>query len=735
MRTSNPNELKFYITHRNGCDIKGCSGGQDECIDDYNYLENNNLNYSVTKRQRIVTCSRETIGHIITTNDSHGKPKQRQEEGEEEEEEVSASIDSYDLPNVQISYLTYTYHVCRGRNRSNLSPNDISSENQESLNHFEHPSIKIRRIFLPPELVLLIFEYLDAYSLITCSSVNKTLRSLACEQALWKVQYLSKWLKGSGNWIFVRQYYPEKCDWKHLFKTRASVERRFLGIPHFTANRKLFHNSKPKFEGHRYFARSNALLDRTINGSQYIKDSTIDKDNSDDEIVTGSSSDCSSDVSDSNENHQPSNFRNYGISILSALESSSESSGDLINGNDSNNHNHHINNINSNLHDSYDPRDHGDDGDTLEEELEARTVTTKGTKCRKCVGDTRRDTHMIFWRGNNHHMIANSSTETSSGLSNSPNVNNGDEPVPLHWKSYAQRGQRLSKIISDDIEEFMILATVRSEEYASAVFFSISISNEINDSSFGLSFPHKQTNNSSSISGNELADLFYYWGHALKDMSIGLNTPQERITLLKRSEEKFKLAHDIDPTDRYVLCSWGNNLLNQMENSECVADIRLKFKESSRLQREAMKLGSSPACGFWGLAYLRLWMAKYYFLAGDIIQSEKYLERAEAKLQKLEQLCQALETRLIVLFSVSFNYACVYALKMKIALAFDREHEAKIYRKASKKRLKECLRKNFAQFLTYDLLDLWYLSEFRQKRWYRKVYKKAHKKRLIPEQA
>jgi len=137
------------------------------------------------------------------------------------------------------------------------------------------------------------------------------------------------------------------------------------------------------------------------------------------------------------------------------------------------------------------------------------------------------------------------------------------------------------------------------------------------------------------------------------------------------------------------------------------------------------------------LAYLRLWMAKYYFLRGDYRKSSQFCDRACSKLQSLEQLCASSETRLIVQFSVSFNFACLHALQARLAAVLEQEDKkrCKILLKMAQTRLHECLQKDANQFLTFELLDLWFMDDFRHKNWFRKLYKKAHKRKWIPEQS
>jgi hypothetical protein len=197
---------------------------------------------------------------------------------------------------------------------------------------------------------------------------------------------------------------------------------------------------------------------------------------------------------------------------------------------------------------------------------------------------------------------------------------------------------------------------------------------------------------------------------------------------LLQEEDKYKTAFSYEPTDSYILYSWAINLRFQLEfvEGEQAAEV---YRKSSKKYREALKNGYIEKYVLWGLGSLKLHMAKKTIANNDFEAAQKYLEKATKKYGKLQTIWE--EGDNLTAFSLSFNNSCISVCNAKIcANNGDQENEVK-YLETAKDKLKECVKtKDFKEFLTLDLLDLWYFDDFRQESWFKDIYRESKPKKL-----
>jgi hypothetical protein len=112
------------------------------------------------------------------------------------------------------------------------------------------------------------------------------------------------------------------------------------------------------------------------------------------------------------------------------------------------------------------------------------------------------------------------------------------------WRSYLRKGKLLAKYTTEDLEEFLLLAAVEQEQYKSAAV---------------LAYLEKDK--------KDTADIFYYWGRCIKDLSRNKVGTEKHLYLLAE-QEKYHTARLLEPKDSYILYSWAINLRFQLENLE-----------------------------------------------------------------------------------------------------------------------------------------------------------------------
>jgi len=273
-----------------------------------------------------------------------------------------------------------------------------------------------------------------------------------------------------------------------------------------------------------------------------------------------------------------------------------------------------------------------------------------------------------------------------------------------HWKTYMKKGKILAKYETEDLNEFILLATIEEEQYKSA---TVAASNEKDKSALG--------------------DIYYYWGRCVKDLSRD-KTPEERYFYLLAEEEKYKTAASHAPNDSYVSYSWAINVRYQLEYCEGEKAI-LKYKEASKKYRLALSQGYIEKYVLWGLGSLKLHMAKKMITEGRMEDAQKYIDKAEKKYNRLRDLRQQQDT--LTAFSLCFNYSCIYLCRKKIAEYYKRTDEANNFEVLCIERLKECAKTpDWKDFLTVDLLGLWYFDDFRTAPWFTAINSAAKPKKL-----
>jgi len=272
------------------------------------------------------------------------------------------------------------------------------------------------------------------------------------------------------------------------------------------------------------------------------------------------------------------------------------------------------------------------------------------------------------------------------------------------WRSYLRKGKLLAKYTTEDLPEFLLLASIEQEQYKSAAV---------------LAKYEKDK--------KETADIYYYWGRCIKDLSRNA-VGNEKYKFLLDEQEKYQVAANIEPKDSYILYSWAINLRFQLEHVE--GDLATAiYRESSQKYRIALRCGYLEKYVLWGLGSLKLHMAKKQIHANNFEASMLYLDKAEKKYSKLQRLWE--EGDILTSFSLCFNYSCIYSTREKICRYYGQQADAATFRTKSIARIRECSTKaGYAEYLTLDLLDLWYFDEIRGEQWFKDIYAKSKPKKL-----
>lgn len=129
-----------------------------------------------------------------------------------------------------------------------------------------------------------------------------------------------------------------------------------------------------------------------------------------------------------------------------------------------------------------------------------------------------------------------------------------------------------------------------------------------------------------------------------------------------------------------------------------------------------------------GLGSLKLHMARKEIIEGRLESASKYLDKAEKKYCELQIIWEIGD--ILTQFSLCFNYSCIYSTRAKIFELYKKKKEAKIMLNLCKERLQECSQGEFQQYLTLDLLNLWYFDVFRKKNWFCRIYSSSKPKKL-----
>jgi len=231
------------------------------------------------------------------------------------------------------------------------------------------------------------------------------------------------------------------------------------------------------------------------------------------------------------------------------------------------------------------------------------------------------------------------------------------------------------------------------------------------------------------IDPKNISDIYYFWGRSVKDIGVGCphDDHKQKMVLLLDEEERYRTACQYDPSDAYVYYSWAINLRFQIEYAMDKREHQL-YKQSTQKYKQALLCGYTAKFIQWGLGSLKLHMARKMVLRGKLSEATRYLDKAEAKYKHLQSLCT--ETDLLTSFSLSFNYSCIFSTRAKIHREFGQMVESNDMLQQCKEKLQECAQGQFKQFLTLDLLDLWYFNEFRAQDWFIEIYTHSEPKKL-----
>jgi len=280
----------------------------------------------------------------------------------------------------------------------------------------------------------------------------------------------------------------------------------------------------------------------------------------------------------------------------------------------------------------------------------------------------------------------------------------GSWPETNDWRGYLRKGKLLAKYTTEDLSEFLLLASTEQEQYKSAALLT--------------KFEKEK---------KDTADIYYYWGRCIKDLSRS-KSPTEKYKLLLEEQEKYQVAATVEPRDSYILYSWAINLRFQLEHLEGEQALAI-YRESSKKYRIALRCGYLEKYVLWGLGSLKLHMAKKQICSGNFESAVTFLDKAELKYSKLQRLWE--EGDMLTSFSLCFNYSCIYSTREKICRHNQEEEEATNFRMKGVARLKECASKaGYSEYLTIDLLDLWYFDDIRSEQWFKDIYTKSKPKKL-----
>lgn len=270
------------------------------------------------------------------------------------------------------------------------------------------------------------------------------------------------------------------------------------------------------------------------------------------------------------------------------------------------------------------------------------------------------------------------------------------------WRTYLKKGKLLAKHETEDTNEFILLSTIQQEQYISAASL-------IKDKC------------------GHYADLYYYWGRCIKDLSR-FKSGKEKFELLLAEEEKYKIAHELAPHDSYILYCWGINLRFQLDCHED-QDAYNIYREASKKYRTALSHGYLEKYVVWGLGSLKLNYGKRHIASGKWEEAGKYLDKAEKKFKHLQTLQG--NGDMLTTFANMFNFACIYRCRSMIEQHFRNDQESQRFETLCTDRLKECSsRKEFLEYLTSDLLELWYWKDYQELEWFKGIREKARPKKL-----
>ena len=86
---------------------------------------------------------------------------------------------------------------------------------------------------------------------------------------------------------------------------------------------------------------------------------------------------------------------------------------------------------------------------------------------------------------------------------------------------------------------------------------------------------------------------------------------------------------------------------------------------------------------------------------------------------------------MLTTFANMFNFACIYRCRAMIAQHTGNTEDLHRFSTLCTDRLKECSsRKEFLEYLTSDLLELWYWKDFQEEEWFKNIREKARPKKL-----
>jgi len=282
-------------------------------------------------------------------------------------------------------------------------------------------------------------------------------------------------------------------------------------------------------------------------------------------------------------------------------------------------------------------------------------------------------------------------------------------PIPTDWKKFLKKGKELARTETDSVSEYYQIVTVEKENYISAWWLL-----------------QKDLQQGKEVDNRQAGDLFYFWGRSLKDLN-----PKHSMDLLKQEEDMYRRALTFSPKDAYSLYSWAINLRYQMES--CEIGESFSFYQQSILKfKEAQAAGYEKKFCTWGRASLKLHYARRRFVTNNFEDCVNYLQKAEKQLGKLKLMCA--ESDVLTLFAICFNWSCIYSLKSKMCRVFQQYSDFEKYLLECKEHLQLCSQGNFKDYLTLDLLDLWYFEEFRVpclgNEWFHNIYNTSKPKKL-----
>lgn len=153
------------------------------------------------------------------------------------------------------------------------------------------------------------------------------------------------------------------------------------------------------------------------------------------------------------------------------------------------------------------------------------------------------------------------------------------------------------------------------------------------------------------------------------------------------------------------------------------------LRNSSKKYREALGNGYIEKYVLWGLGSLKLHMAKKNILSGNFEAANVYLDKAEKKYNKLQTLWE--EGDSLTAFSLCFNHSCIYSCRAKIARHHKNKEEEEKFAQLCIDKLKECCKTDeFMEYLTLDLLELWYFDHIRHEDWFQAIKQRSKPKKL-----